>query len=340
MHLRKTFTVAWLSMLAALGAQPWVSSAQAVHEPAGRPTSARELFEFHSGFWLNLHHFLYNSARARNGLDATRASATRVLADTEGFDTLSSPEQAEWQSALAYYENMLAKRDLLFDQGMVEIANELARAESAAQLRDTKLDPMLVTTLEHAGRVYRRLWWPRHDAANKAWLSGVQQQLALYGDRIAVQESRAFHIAWPSSPVRVDVVAYANWASGYTTENPSHTVVASLDPGNQGDQALEVVFHEVLHTMDAPLLSALRTAFRASHKALPHDPTHVFIFYTAGALTQQALPDHVPYAEKAGLWERVPDFKRALPILRQYWQPYLDGKSSLDEAIAAYAAAL
>ena len=75
-------------------------------------------------------------------------------------------------------------------------------------------------------------------------------------------------------------------------------------------------------------------------KQLPHDPTHVFIFYTAGALTHRMLPDHVPYAEKNGLWERVPDFKHALPLLKQYWQPYLDGTTTLDQALVGYAAAL
>jgi len=223
---------------------------------------------------------------------------------------------------------------------MVAIGNELARLESAPQLRDTDLDPELATTLERVAPLYRRVWWSRHDAANKVWVSGVQQQLALHGDDIAAQESRAFGKVWSSSPVRVDVAAYANWAGGYTTNDPSHIVTPSGDPGSQGDQALEVLFHEVLHTMDDPLFLALRRAFRANGKTLPHDPTHVFIFYTAGALTQQALPNHAPYAERNGLWERVPDFKLALPVLKKYWQPHLDGKTSLDEAVAGYAAAL
>jgi len=338
MPTQPTRLAVWLCVLVAFGAHPSAGTARAARDSTPKPAAARQLFEFHSDFWVNLHHFLYITARARQGLDVTRASTTRALADTEGFSKLTSSEQTEWQTAVAYYESKLARRDLIFDRDMVAIGNQLDHVASAAQLRKKQLDPMLVTTLEHAAPVYRRLWWPRHDAANKAWLKAVTPKLDLYGDDLAEQEIRVFREPWAPTPVRVDVVAYANWGGAYTTNYPSHIVVSSGDAGNQDDQALEVLFHEALHTLDDTLLSALRAAFRARGKPLPHDPTHVFIFYTAGALTHRALPDHVPYAEKYGLWERVPDFKRALPVLQQYWQPYLDGKSTFDEAVARYAA--
>jgi hypothetical protein len=141
-------------------------------------------------------------------------------------------------------------------------------------------------------------------------------------------------------PIRVDVTAYANWAGAYTTTDPTHITVSSEDPGNQNDQALEIVFHEVLHTMDDTLASALNAGFRARGKIPPRDPTHAFIFYTAGAETQRMIPAHVPYAEKNGLWERVPDFRRALPVLRRGWQPYLDGKITFADAIELCVATL
>jgi hypothetical protein len=45
------------------------------------------------------------------------------------------------------------------------------------------------------------------------------------------------------------------------------------------------------------------------------------------------------YGEKNGLWSRVPDFHRALPLLQRIWQPYLDGKTTFEEGIEEYAAA-
>jgi hypothetical protein len=240
---------------------------------------------------------------------------------------------------VAYYDSVLARRDILFDSGMVAISNRLARADTATTLRGSGLDASLVATLERAAPVYRRLWWPRHDAANREWRASMLRLLALHGDGLASGVAQAFRTRWPAAPVRVDVTAYANWAGAYTTAGPSRITVASLDRANQDEQGLEILFHEALHTMDAPLASALNAAFRARHGAPPRDPTHVFIFYTAGVLTQRAIPAHVPYAERNGLWSGIPEFRQALPALQESWKPYLDGAIDFDEALRRYASA-
>jgi hypothetical protein len=200
------------------------------------------------------------------------------------------------------------------------------------------VDAALIATLERAAPVYRRLWWPRHDSANRKWMARMRELLALHGDSMAAWESRAFRKAWSTTPVRVDVAPYTNWAGAYTTEGPPHITVSSENVAGQDDQGFEILFHEVLHTMDDSLRSALVAAFRSSGKTPPRDMTHTFIFYTAGALTQRAIPGHMTYGEKNRLWGRVPDFRRALPLLQRIWQPYLDGKATFDEAIEKYAA--
>lgn len=297
-----------------------------------------ELFAFHSNFWLNLHHFLYVTARARAGLDATRPAVVSALADTAGFGARPLSDKNDWRAAVAYYDSTLARRDVLFDSDMVAINNRLARLDSAPTVRRSGLDPSLVAILERAAPVYRRVWWSRHDRANHKWEARMRQLLTLYGESLAAKESRVFKEPWSTTPLRVDVTAYANWAGAYTTNSPSHITVSSENPGNQDDQGLEILFHEVLHTMDDKLLTALSAAFRARGKMLPRDPTHVFIFYTAGALTQRAVPGHIPYAEKNGLWARVSEFTRAFPVLQRCWQPYLNGGITFEEAVQRYAA--
>ena len=331
-----------MAMLPVLMAGPVRSAAPRPEVPLATTTRSAnprpDLFSFHSNFWLNLHHFLYVTARARKGLDARRPAVTSALSDTAGFGALPESSRNEWEAAVAYYDSAVASRDILFDSGMVTINNRLASADSASSLGGSGLDPSLIATLESAAPVYRRLWWPRHDAANRRWTARMRELLALHGDSLAAWESRALREPWPSTPVRVDVTAYSNWAGAYTTSGPSHITVSSESAGNQDDQGLEILFHEVLHTMDDSLRSSLTAAFRAHGKTLPRDPTHTFIFYTAGALTQRAIPAHAPYGVKNGLWGRVPDFRRALPLLQRIWQPYLDGKTTFDEAIRQYAA--
>ncbi len=293
------------------------------------------LFAFHSNLWVNLHHFLYVMARARKGLDATRPATTAVLGDTSGVGALSPALRAAFDGALAYYDSAVAARDILFDSSLVAVNDRLAGLEQASSVRGApRLDAGIADALERAAPAYRALWWPRHDAANRHWIDLALPQVAKGGDAAARDEARAFRQPWSSTPVRVDVAAYTNWAGAYTTEHPSHINVASLLPSNgEGLAPFETLFHEVLHTMDDSLLTVLQTAFRASGKRWPRDPTHAFIFYTAGEVTRRQFPEHVPFAEAVGMWMRNTDFARMLPLLRANWQPYLDGRSTLEDAM-------
>ncbi|OLC42815.1 MAG: hypothetical protein AUH43_21755 [Acidobacteria bacterium 13_1_40CM_65_14] len=62
---------------------------------------------------------------------------------------------------------------------------------------------------------------------------------------------------------------------------------------------------------------------------------HHFIF-TAGDAVRRVMPDHVPYAEAAGVWQR--GFQRFKIPLEETWKPYLDGRGTRDEALAALVA--
>ena len=322
-----------LLSIVAVGAAAACTRATPVRSaPSGDRT---RLFEFHSDFWVNLHHFLYVTARARAGLDATRTAVTSALSDTAGFGTLSRAQQDAWNRALVYYGRAVASRDILFDSSLVDVNDRLAEVETATTVGGAaNLDPEIAAALDRAAPVYRALWWPRHDASNRRWTARAVAVLAEHGDAAARAEAAVFHHPWPWTPVRVDVSAYANWAGAYTTENPSHVNVRSTDtPPNDGATIFETLFHEVLHTMDDSLFAVLRTSFRASGKRWPRDPTHLFIFYTAGEVTRRLFPGHVPFAEQVGMWTRNPDFARMLPLLRAHWQPRLDGRGSLEEAM-------
>jgi hypothetical protein len=187
-------------------------------------------------------------------------------------------------------------------------------------------------------RVDRAVWWKRHDASNRRWIDSANVLLAIAGDSAARAEAHWFHQPWTTG-IRVDITAYANWAGAYTTEQPGHVNISSLNSDDWGTDMFETLFHEVLHTMDDTVFVSLQTAFRAAGKRMPRDPTHPFIFYTAGEVARTLMPNHVPFAERDGLWTRNADFAHLLPLLRLHWQPYLDGRVSLDEALRGIAAA-
>ena len=78
-------------------------------------SSAHRLFVFHSGLWINLHHFLYEQAaittpRVPNGTPH-EAELARDESMTSG---LSEDERKTWLAAVAYYRaNMLQARSSL-----------------------------------------------------------------------------------------------------------------------------------------------------------------------------------------------------------------------------------
>ena len=310
-----------------------------VSQPATPRGAETRLFAMQSNFWVNLHHFLYVSARARRGMDTDRVTVTRALADTMGLGTLSPSTRAEWDQVLDYYSRALAQRDVLFDSALVHVNVNLSRVAPNASPRTAALDAEHGRMLERAAPAYRTVWWPRHDASNRRWIAAVTPLLRQHGDSAAAWETRAFAVRWPDTPVPVDVSAYTNWSGAYTTADPDHVTISSEAADIQGTAAFELLFHEVLHTMDRPLFERYRSAARALGKRMLRNPTHPFVFYTAGEVTRRLFPGHVPYAEQ-GLWQRSQDMGPMRPLLQRHWQLWLDGQISLDEALRRIAADL
>jgi hypothetical protein len=296
------------------------------------------LFEYHSAFWVNLHHLLYEQARARRGLDTTRAIVRAAAADTLGIVRLTPEQRRDWDAALAYYTAHLATHDVL-DRDMAAIKAALGDRESASSLAGAAIDDSLRVILEGAAPGYRVIWWPRHDAANRAWIAAITPLVAQHGAAMSRELVRIFSAPWDDFLIRVDASAYTSWAGAYTTNYPDRITVATLDPDYTGASGLEMLFHESLHTMDDSLHGILAAAAKRHGKRLPDDLTHAIIFFTAGEVARRELGAYEPFAVRAGIWSRG-SFAAYLPILRQHWLPWIERRSTLPEAVEGIAAAL
>jgi hypothetical protein len=141
--------------------------------PAGRSS-----FVFRSGFWLNLHNFLYRGAKERQGINnEVPAAMTVAVEDTVGARALAAPERRAWEDALqVYITNQLA---LGKSDSIVQRLNErLAAARDDGELRDAEIDPAVRQALLTAAPVYRLVWWPVHDRRNREWIASPQSLLA------------------------------------------------------------------------------------------------------------------------------------------------------------------
>ncbi len=298
------------------------------------PSSAPfdEQFRLESKEWPNLHSFLYVLARSRMGAQDSRRVAVRdAPSDLAGFDTLSAEERKTWNDAIAVYQANAAGLDISHGK-LVDVNYAVADLTSGQGIEAARGIPIeLRDALQKAEPVYRKVWWPRHDAANQAWIRELRPQIRRYGPQIVQRLESAFQHPWAAGPLRVEVVAYANWAGAFTTDDPPLITMSSLNEEHRGADAVEQLFHECSHLMMGTVDASLRSHAQKVGKELSRDVLHTILFYTVGQVVSQILPEHVPYAIHYGLWQG--GWKKNYEMLKLYWQPYLDGKTSMDEAM-------
>lgn len=295
------------------------------------------LFEFHSGFWINLHHFLYReAAQSVSGHGPRNPPLTK--ADSEELEQLSPAERTAWNEALTYYSRKIVNRDLLFDGELIQTKEKLEDAESSPDLAKVDISEALKPALLEAAPIYRRHWWPRHDAQNRKWIASLEPLITRFGPALSTELSRIYDEPWPNYPVRVDAVAYANWAGAYTTVEPTRPTISTADPANQGTAALEIVFHETSHGMMGKVMEAMNAAETSlnAHRsgAAFHSGSiwHAVLFYTAGELVAEQIAGYTPYADKNGLWVRAwPAPDRSL--IEQDWMPHIKGSATLPQSL-------
>ena len=317
--------IAFLLSAAAFGATP------------GQDPSS--MFDFHSGFWMNLHHFIY--AAASSSQPPTNKGPTLRInqPDAEAIKRLSPSEQAAWQHFVAYYAANYIQRDLGFDDLMYDIKIKLESAEASPDLNGTDIPVELKSILLEAAPIYRKYWWPRHDGRNKRWVAQLRPLLSKNGLRVRQSLEIVYSTAWPTQPVRVETVAYANWAGAYTTLCPAtQPTISTTHIGNQGTAALEMIFHESSHGMVDKLQDAIKQAVSTlpsdKQKVIPGTLWHAVLFYTAGELVAQHYRGYKPYADQAALWARAwPEPVRSL-IVRD-WKPHIQGSTTLNSAVTA-----
>jgi hypothetical protein len=320
------------------------------------------VFEFHSGFWVNLHHFLYHEARlrlaAKDNPENVAKNSVHSLKQPSGPPvSLSAAEQKTWDNAVSYYMANYAGKDLLINIDLILLKNQIGDFEDCDELTgrkkarcDAGLPGGTGPILDAAAPIYRAHWWADHDRANRRWVARVAPLVREQGVGLSERLADVYQTRWPKEKIRVDLSAFANSAGAYTTLDPLRVTIASADPRNQGPEALEVLFHEASHGIAVPVEDAISRECKQRDKPIPRDLWHALIIYTTGEVLRPVFKDSspeqgageappqppraniVPYALEDILSQRGWEQYHLLLLL--YWQPYLDGKVSFEDAIA------
>jgi hypothetical protein len=326
------------------------------------------VFEFHSGFWVNLHHFLYHEARGRQAAKDLRESGSKssgpVLHQTPGSTvTLSTSEQKLWDDAIAFYAANFIMKDLQINIDLTLLKDQLGDFEDCDELTgkkkqfcDAGLPGKEGAVLESVAAIYRAHWWTDHNRANRRWVIRVAPLVREQGVGLSERLAEIYQSKWPKEKIRVEVCAFANAAGAYTTLDPLHVTISSTDPRNQGSNALEVLFHESSHGLALPVQNAIARECRQREKPIPRNLWHALIYYTTSEVLRPivqgsgvdspstsnsppkpkfaTLPDELKNNLTQRGWE---DY---LHVLITYWQPYLDGRVNFEDAIAHMVSAI
>ena len=321
------------------------------------------VFEFHSGFWVNLHHFLYHEAKtrelAKDAREAFGKSAVPGLKPKPGLQpSLSPAEQKIWEDAITYYTANYTNKNLLINIDLILLKDQLGDFEDCDELTgkkqrvcDAGLPGRAGVLLESVAPIYRAYWWPGHDRANRRWVARVAPLVREQGVGLSERLADIYQTKWPKQKIRVEVSAYANTAGAYTTLDPLRVTIASLDSRNQGPEALEVLFLEASHSIAIPVENAISRECKQRDIPIPRDLWHALIFYTTAEVlrpvmqdsspdsaspdssaSQKSSPSTVPFMLQERLTQRGwEDYHLRLSL---YWQPYLDNKVTFEDAIA------
>lgn len=366
----KFFRIVLTAPLSLAAATGWTaSSAGAAAIPGANPTTTAQIsvtesplpvFEMHSGFWVNLHHFLYLQARLQKSNSSSPDTGRGAAQPDElPVSLVDFPELdiRAWQDAVAFYSKDLARRDLLLNGDMEIINNQLSAMEACPDLEGkttplckSGLRPDLVEALERAAPVFRAHWWPQQDRANRDWVAQVAPMIQKMGVELSGQLADVYQRPWPSQRLRVDVVWYGGPFGAYTSLDPIHVTISSHDPRNRGIYGFEVLFHEASHALAGAVTAAIAHDFRERDKPIPRDFWHALLFYTTGEIVRRDVEygsmvltydqssgssAYLPYAARFGLYSGSWEHFRGL--LDLYWLPYLDGRVSFDTAMARMA---
>ena len=312
--------------------------------------------QFRSGFWVNLHHFLYYQARLQSGLAlAPGAEPNSAAANAANLGDLSPAERKAWQNAVDYYVRNFASAELPYDRSLAEIDDRLSDLASCPDLDGSSspacvagIDPALFAVLEEAAPAYRNHWWIQQNRANEAWISKAAALFQQYGGRPSQGLSRAFNNVWPAGPIPIDVVYYASASGSYTTLDPAHIFNAASSPQVQGLALLERVLREASEVIAQPVETAIIQQCRKHTKPIPRDLWHALASYTTAEIFDrsfagQGLPQGsgpVSFARSDEEYMSVRGWTSYQQLLERYWQPYLDNQADMQAAIAQMVNAL
>lgn len=320
------------------GCAPGASPARS---PAA-PQDAPPRFRFHVDFWANLNEVLLHEALLpRPRWEGPKSLKGEHVAPA---DAVPSVDAADWKKALAYYDGRFTTNNLI-DQFTPSMPALLGIGPSQVPPTTSEIAEEWRSALVAAAPIYRALFWSKHEARDRVYIEAMRAPIDAHAAWFANRVVAVYGMPLPTEPIDVEITPVVPPFGGFTQGEPPYMpphaaliTLSSEDPSYAGDTGIEMLFHEVSHLLVGRVQQGLEASAKRQGRKLDPRFWHDLIFYTAGHLAQERLgPAYVPFAERPSSRLFAAD-DPSLLILKREWQPYLDGRITIDAAIDAMAA--
>ncbi len=293
-------------------------------------------YEFHSSFWLNLHHFLYQRAKGSQAAHMEQDGLSLLdIREAEITEALNAEERLLLTSSVEYYRENVIQKSLLVDIAAWNFS--LRRQEGILLDKDSIVPDSVVEVLNSVAPLYRQHFWPAHRLQNERTLALHFATIEDMEDEVIPRMAELAGGEWPELKVRVDLMTYANWAGAYTPGAGDNLFISTLDPLSQQTALVETVFHESAH-----LLFSRESDFRAiiyfrskeMEVPFPRNLWHAAQFYLCGRVVQdefrQRNREHTLMMETKSIFSNynIPEFRKCL-------DRYYEGSLTLEETATA-----
>ncbi len=292
-----------------------------------------QYFEFHSNYWFNLHHFLYQKAKGAQLKQLEEYGAAFIDVGEEIVEQgLSVAEKEQLAKAVDYYKREWIKVSL-FRQGELRIWLQEQKEELSMEGADEFAE--LVAILREFDPIYRTKYWPLHQGQNLKVLSKHIDLIGQLESSIVPRMEALAGYLWPKEKVRVDLTAYANWAGAYTPSRPrGNPILSTLDPSTLSSDFIETVFHEGSHLLfsrESAIRSAIYFGAEAKKMPFPRNLWHACQFYLCGRAVQDELAklevQHSLIMDKNNIFAEF-----NTPSFRSIMEKYYQGEWKLEKA--------
>jgi hypothetical protein len=279
---------------------------------------------FNSNLEVNFHHFLYELARDDKYFQSILNS-----------ENLTQHEIKTLKESVTLYKNQLGKRHILFSRGEIPQMTNVVLTRQNLDINTSISNAFLSSK-----QIYLNYFWEKHNLQNKIWTENLIPKLEHYGDSISKKLTFLFQSELViGNSHRVDVVYKAGLTQGaYTSGRNRQTVINSANEDYQNWYSLEMTFHEISHAIslsrDSKLRRVISSIFKSNGLESGIGIWHPIQFFTIGEVTREVIsdqaPNYVPYAMHNNLFEKSWDYEN---ILIQFWNPYIDGKVTMETAV-------